>query len=1377
MSKRITLNLVICTVAMFVLSPFVSADTANSSKMHTYDKASGESYYALSLSPNIELPTVEAHDILVLVDTSASQVGEYRRDAMVCLESLLANLGKQHRVNLMAVDLFAVEMSTGFVSPTGAQIDAAIKNLNDRVALGSTDMVEILSAVAQQYEAKSNRPRSVIYIGDGMSKANLLQIADYKRVVNELVAKRISISTFAIGPQRNIQLLASLSNSTGGVIRVDNSDPQTSTKSGFDLAGAVTAPVVWPTKLNCSQGMDCVYTSITMPPLRSDRDTILVGELQKRGNFDVALVGEVNGQSVKMQWAVTATSSNEDYNFLPALIQAARPHSGIGLATLGTEGLTEVRQSIQNNVKNLNQVGLHALKTGDVKGAIDVADEVLRKDPTNTEAKAIKGAAERGPVTTEIAFIQQPAAPVAPVPAPNDTNALVLNGGPADLEDSTDFLTQVERERSVRAGKLIVIVENGLEAARDIVGIDPAKARQDLKLVLEQVEAAADVSGEIRQKLRKQIKDAIREASVRQIDVDSSNRLTQIRVANAERLKDMVDETTRKQELITRLMEKFNVLMDEAALKDDRKRVDEGEEYLIADAEIAMPIRTMLPYDGTPTAAVWKSRILRQYRGLEKFRDLRHKNFADVMYENEEALIPFPGGDSPIRYPEAEFWHRITVERKKYVLDLGNNPAEQKIIDELDTETRMTFFDTPLKDVIDTIKGQHNIPIIIDERALTEVGLDSNTVVNIDLKGISLRSGLKLMLNSLQLTYVINDEVLKITTPEAAENELIVRTYEVGDLVMPIPSGQGFGGMGGGGMGMGGGQGGMGGQQGGGMGGMGGMGGQGGQGGGMGGFQNFEDELSLGTKTAPAAEVVPIGVDKVKTNIPKAVEQQLTVIDHQPKDGESLDAAWNRYFKSTVDLSDEAVAQHGRQIHFTVQLKMIQAQRLHAQGGQETEEKSAKAKRLVDEAIAIMLAAMRNEQAQFWMYEGLGLAMQANHAPLREVERALMSAIDYSNNPESLLAVGIYMSEVGLPKRALSILRDVSKVNPYRPEPYVRGLAIAKRLGDVEGLKWATAGILAQAWTNDQKHIELDARHTAQALVMQLKEAGQEQVAKEFVQSIGEQTARDCRIVVTWTGNADIDLHVQEPAGTVCSIQNDRTTSGGVLLGDTFAMAGNQPVTGYSESYVCPRAFKGEYRLLIRRVWGNVTAGKVTVDIYTDNPDRPHIHEQIQLDNKDAVVIFDVLHGRRIEPIGAHQLENMQKHQEIAGRQILAQKLNTLADSDAARDFAIARRMAARDGRFFVPGRGGVGYRPQITTLPSGANLSVQSPIVSPDRRYVRITIPPIPISTGVSDVRTFNFASGASQGFDGNGGGNNGGGNNGGGNGGGGNGGGGNNN
>ena len=35
--------------------------------------------------------------------------------------------------------------------------------------------------------------------------------------------------------------------------------------------------------------------------------------------------------------------------------------------------------------------------------------------------------------------------------------------------------------------------------------------------------------------------------------------------------------------------------------------------------------------------------------------------------------------------------------------------------------------------------------------------------------------------------------------------------------------------------------------------------------------------------------------------------------------------------------------------------------------------------------------------------------------------------------------------------------------------------------------------------------------------------------------------------------------------------------------------------------------------MLVRRVWGKVTAGKVTVDIFTQNAKKPHIHEQIEL--------------------------------------------------------------------------------------------------------------------------------------------------------------------
>jgi hypothetical protein len=46
---------------------------------------------------------------------------------------------------------------------------------------------------------------------------------------------------------------------------------------------------------------------------------------------------------------------------------------------------------------------------------------------------------------------------------------------------------------------------------------------------------------------------------------------------------------------------------------------------------------------------------------------------------------------------------------------------------------------------------------------------------------------LKLMLEKYQLTYVIDNEVMKITTSVAAGEKLFTRVYPVGDLVIGQP--------------------------------------------------------------------------------------------------------------------------------------------------------------------------------------------------------------------------------------------------------------------------------------------------------------------------------------------------------------------------------------------------------------------------------------------------------------------------------------------------------------------------------------------------------------------------------------------------------------
>jgi hypothetical protein len=219
----------------------------------------------------------------------------------------------------------------------------------------------------------------------------------------------------------------------------------------------------------------------------------------------------------------------------------------------------------------------------------------------------------------------------------------------------------------------------------------------------------------------------------------------------------------------------------------------------------------------------------------------RHKGAVDTLYQVELSHVPFPD-DQPIIYPEASIWEDLTVRRKKFAsVELSKKGgAEEKIRKALTDPTSIEFVETPLQDVVDYLKDLHGIEIQLDAKALEDAATGSDAPVTANLKGITLRSALRLMLSKMDLTYVIEDEVLQITTAEKAGTKLVTRVYPVADLVLPIQQTGfqgGFGGLGGGGQGSGGfGQGGGGGGQFGGGGGGFGGGGGGFGGGGGGGF-------------------------------------------------------------------------------------------------------------------------------------------------------------------------------------------------------------------------------------------------------------------------------------------------------------------------------------------------------------------------------------------------------------------------------------------------------------------------------------------------------------------------------------------------------------
>lgn len=111
-----------------------------------------------------------------------------------------------------------------------------------------------------------------------------------------------------------------------------------------------------------------------------------------------------------------------------------------------------------------------------------------------------------------------------------------------------------------------------------------------------------------------------------------------------------------------------------------------------------------------------------------------------------------------------------------YLAALRPDPMETRIWAALDEKTELDFSDQPLSDVIDYLKQRHEIEIQLDNKALTDAGVAYNTPITRAVKGITLRSGLNLLLSDLDLTYVVDNGILSITTSEASDPWLRQKT-------------------------------------------------------------------------------------------------------------------------------------------------------------------------------------------------------------------------------------------------------------------------------------------------------------------------------------------------------------------------------------------------------------------------------------------------------------------------------------------------------------------------------------------------------------------------------------------------------------------------
>lgn len=378
-----------------------------------------------------------------------------------------------------------------------------------------------------------------------------------------------------------------------------------------------------------------------------------------------------------------------------------------------------------------------------------------------------------------------PASPMAPSAQPRPLSPQTLppaatapTGEPHPLSPSGapgSLLEDVSAGQRMLQKRISVEVGNQQSRAMGLKETDPKGALELLKQTHTLIETA-QVAPEHRRQLHARVErtesdiQAYFEAHRADIELEEKNQATLGELDRERQMKVEVDEK------LAAWVNEYNNLMDE-------------ERY--AEAEVVAKKAIELAPDNVLAEQLrWNANFVRRFNQQKQIQLDKENGFVASLEAVDASSVPFDDR-KPIDFGSKLEWEKLTDRRKR--LALGDRPRrnerEMQIEQKLKTPVSLQFQDAALSEVLDSLANVAGINIHIDPQGLGAEGVETTTPVTINLKqDISLKSALNLVLEPLHLGYVIKDEVLKITSEQYRNGELLPVMYPVADLVIPIPN-------------------------------------------------------------------------------------------------------------------------------------------------------------------------------------------------------------------------------------------------------------------------------------------------------------------------------------------------------------------------------------------------------------------------------------------------------------------------------------------------------------------------------------------------------------------------------------------------------------
>lgn len=174
----------------------------------------------------------------------------------------------------------------------------------------------------------------------------------------------------------------------------------------------------------------------------------------------------------------------------------------------------------------------------------------------------------------------------------------------------------------------------------------------------------------------------------------------------------------------------------------------------------------------------------------------RTDDFAKITANNEQLTLDGLNGatvlgpnltdDQPLKIDPNR--SRIAALRGEDPYQRKMTEQERKIEQTLSGSVSMKFDNTTLREAITALRSNSGLNIVTDDVALEDekISLES-VVVNEDLKNLSMKDALSILLEKARCAFVVENNVVKITTTKRSKGRLVTKVFHVMDLVTPIP--------------------------------------------------------------------------------------------------------------------------------------------------------------------------------------------------------------------------------------------------------------------------------------------------------------------------------------------------------------------------------------------------------------------------------------------------------------------------------------------------------------------------------------------------------------------------------------------------------------